>query len=168
MQKKDIEYEKQLSDVQLDRGKKVVIAGKEYSIKALKMYTRWLISECVNEMQIKEKDTINIIESMFTDIPLLVKIITYAILRDKDKVENEELFNKTYDALMEATDMQEYLNAWTAVVELLDVDWFFFIQEAVKGMNILPSKAGYREERKTKAQNQEYIMQPVNTEKSQE
>lgn len=168
MQKKDIEYEKQLSDVQLDRGKKVVIAGKEYNIKALKMYTRWLISECVNEMQIKEKDTINIIESMFTDIPLLVKIITYAILRDKDKVENEELFNKTYDALMEATDMQEYLNAWTAVVELLDVDWFFFIQEAVKGMNILPSKAGYREERKTKAQNQEYIMQPVNTEKSQE
>lgn len=165
MQKKDIEYEKQLSDVQLDRGKKVVIAGKEYNIKALKMYTRWLISECVNEMQIKEKDTINIIESMFTDIPLLVKIITYAILRDKDKVENEELFNKTYDALMEATDMQEYLNAWTAVVELLDVDWFFFIQEAVKGMNILPSKAGYREERKTKARSQEYTMQPVNTEK---
>ena len=31
MQKKDIEYEKQLSDVQLDRGKKVVIAGKEYN-----------------------------------------------------------------------------------------------------------------------------------------
>ena len=93
--KEDLEREKKLADVMLDNPQKITIGGKEYKLKALKMYTRWKISECINEMQIAENDTINILESMFSDVPLLSRIITYAILRDRDKIENEELFDAT-------------------------------------------------------------------------
>ena len=93
--KEDLGYEKKLSDVMLDRGRIVTIAGREYEIKALKMYTRWLISECINEMEMSEKDTINMLENMFSDIPLLAKMITYAILRDKEAIEDKDTFSKT-------------------------------------------------------------------------
>lgn len=166
--KSDIEYQKELANVMLDRGQEITIAGVKYEIKALKMYTRWLISECINEMEIKEKDTINIIESMFTDIPLLVKIITYAILRDKDKIEDKVVFNKLYDQLLECDNMQEYLNAITAIISKMDIEWFFFTQEAVKSINILPSKAGYRERNKEMTESQEYTTQHVKLEKLQE
>jgi hypothetical protein len=158
---KDIEYQSKLSDVMLDRGEEIVIAGKSYEIKALKMRTRWLISECINKMELKEKDTINILESMFTDIPLLAKMITYAVLRDKENIENKELFTKTYDDILECEDMQEYLNAITTIIKLMDIEWFFFTQETVKSINILPSKAGYKEKIK-EAKEQEYSMQAVN------
>lgn len=158
---KDIEYQSKLSDVMLDRGEEIVIAGKNYEIKALKMRTRWLISECINKMELREKDTINMLESMFTDIPLLAKMITYAVLRDKEKIENKELFTKTYDDILECEDMQEYLNAITTIIKLMDIEWFFFTQETVKSINILPSKAGYKEKIK-EAKEQEYSMQAVN------
>lgn len=158
---KDIEYQSKLSDVMLDRGEEIVIAGKSYEIKALKMRTRWLISECINKMELSEKDTINILESMFTDIPLLAKMITYAVLRDKENIENKELFTKTYDDILECEDMQEYLNAITTIIKLMDIEWFFFTQETVKSINILPSKAGYKEKIK-EAKEQEYSMQAVN------
>lgn len=158
---KDIEYQSKLSDVMLDRGEEIVIAGKSYEIKALKMRTRWLISECINKMELREKDTINILESMFTDIPLLAKMITYAVLRDKENIENKELFTKTYDDILECEDMQEYLNAITTIIKLMDIEWFFFTQETVKSINILPSKAGYKEKIK-EAKEQEYSMQAVN------
>lgn len=151
----------------LDRGEKVTVNGVDYEIKALKMSTRWLISECINKMEIAEKDTINIIESMFTDIPLLVRIITLAVLRDRDKIEDVQLYNKTYDALMECTNMQEYLDAITVIIRKLDVEWFFFTQEAVKSINILPSKVGFRQ-KSEKSQAQEYTMHQPTLEKSQE
>lgn len=163
--KEDLGYEKKLSDVMLDRGRIVTIAGREYEIKALKMYTRWLISECINEMEINENDTVNMLESMFSDIPLLAKMITYAILRDKDVIENKDIFSKTYNEVLEATNMQEYLDTITIIIERMEIEWFFFTQEAVKSINILPSKAGYREESKRKTKGQEYTMQPVILEK---
>ena len=129
---KDIEYQSKLSDVMLDRGEEIVIAGKSYEIKALKMRTRWLISECINKMELREKDTINILESMFTDIPLLAKMITYAVLRDKENIENKELFTKTYDDILECEDMQEYLNAITTIIKLMDIEWFFYARDSEK------------------------------------
>lgn len=163
--KEDLGYEKKLSDVMLDRGRIVTIAGREYEIKALKMYTRWLISECINEMEMSEKDTINMLENMFSDIPLLAKMITYAILRDKDAIEDKDTFSKTYNEIMEATNMQEYLDTITVIIERMEIEWFFFTQEAVKSINILPSKAGYLEKSKRKTKEQEYTMQPVKLEK---
>jgi len=168
MDKNELQYQSKLSDVMLDRGKEITIAGYVYEIKALKMYTRWLISECINKMELKESDTMNILESMFSDIPLLAKIVTYAVLRDRDKIEDKELFNTTYDRMLECTDMQEYLNAITAIIERMDVEWFFFTQETVKSINILPSKAGYREKSKRVTEEQEYTMLPAKLEKLQE
>lgn len=165
---KDLEYQKKMSDVLLDRGQEVAIAGKTYEIKALKMRTRWYISECINKMEISEKDTVNILESMFSDIPLLAKIITYAILRDKEKIEDKELYTRTYDEILECTDMQEYLNAVTAIISMMDIEWFFFTQETVKSINILPSKAGYRAKSKEIMEEQEYSTHAVNLVKSQE
>lgn len=144
----DLEYQKKLSDVLLDRGDEITIAGEVYEIKALKMRTRWYISECINQIELSEKETINIVQSMFSDIPLLAKMITYAILRDKEKIENKELFESTYNKILECDDMQEYLNAITMIISKLDIEWFFFTQEIAKSINILPSKAGFRENAK--------------------
>ena len=160
--KKDIEIEKRLSDTMLDRGTPTVISGNTYEIKSLKMYTRWLISECINEMEIAENETINIIESMFSDIPLLVKILTIAILRDREKIEDKELFNKTYDELMECDNMQEYLNALKLIIQKMEIEWFFFTQETAKGINILPSKAGYLQKSKETMDERGYSMQQAN------
>lgn len=166
--KEDLEREKKLADVMLDNPQKITIGGKEYKLKALKMYTRWKISECINEMQIAENDTINILESMFSDVPLLSRIITYAILRDRDKIENEELFDATYSDILECDNPQEFLDAVTTIIKMMDVEWFFFIQEVAKSINILPSKAGYREKNKKENPDQEYTMQPVNLAKSED
>lgn len=165
---KDLEYQKKMSDVLLDRGREITIAGRIYEIKALKMRTRWLISECINKMEIAENETINILESMFSDIPLLAKIITYAVLRDRDKIEDKELFTKTYDDILECENMQEYLDAITTIIQMMDIEWFFFTQETVKNINILPSKAGFRAKSKKMMEEQEYTMQAVNLEKLQE
>lgn len=160
----DLTYEKKMADVLLDRGEDITIAGKTYKLKALKMRTRWYISESINKIQMSEKDTMNVVEAMFTDIPEVAKIITYAILRDKDKIEDAEVFGKLYDDILECDNLQEYLDAMTTIIRLMDVEWFFFIQEIARGINILPSKAGLREESKRKTVEQGYTQHPVSLE----
>ena len=164
VENKDLLYQKTLADVMLDAGESITLAGKTYELKRLKMYTRWKISSCIVEMQLAENDMVNIVESMFTDIPLLCKMITYAILRDRDKIENPELFNATYQDLLDVDNPQEYLDAFTTVIRMMDIEWFFFIQETAKSINILPSKAGLRERNQSQKE-QEYTLHPATLEK---
>ena len=77
--RKDLENEKRLADVMLDKGEKITLNGKEYILKPLRMRTRWYISSCINEMELAEKSTINLLEAMYSDIPLTAKIITYLV-----------------------------------------------------------------------------------------
>lgn len=164
--RKDLENEKKLADVLLDKGENITLNGKRYVLKPLKMRTRWYISSCINAMELAEKDTINLLEAMFTDIPLMAKIITYAILRDKEKIENEDSheFQEVYENVMDVSNPQEYLDAITTIIKLMDIEWFFFIQETAKNINILPSKAGYRE-KVSQIKEEGYSQLPVITEK---
>lgn len=163
--RKDLENEKRLADVMLDKGEKITLNGKEYILKPLRMRTRWYISSCINEMELAEKSTINLLEAMYSDIPLTAKIITYAILRDKEHLENtdSEKFQEVYQNVMDVSNPQEYMDAITTIIRMMDIEWFFFIQETAKNINILPSKVGYREKTKEIVSEAGYTQLPVTT-----
>ena len=118
----------------LDKGEKITLNGKEYILKPLRMRTRWYISSCINEMELAEKSTINLLEAMYSDIPLTAKIITYAILRDKEHLENSdsEKFQEVYQNVMDVSNPQEYMDAITTIIRMMDIEWFFLFKKQPK------------------------------------
>ena len=98
------------------------------------MRTRWYISSCINEMELAEKSTINLLEAMYSDIPLTAKIITYAILRDKEHLENtdSEKFQEVYQNVMDVSNPQEYMDAITTIIRMMDIEWFFYSRNSQK------------------------------------
>lgn len=135
-----IEAMERLAQVMNDSPSIVKLADTEFAIKALKAGTQWLIAEETCKIVRNENMTIgDIIKQFAVNVPSIVKVITLAILNDKDRIFSDyksqtysDEYNAIYDTIMWQTKPNEWIKLLSEVLQLIDVDFFLGSTNVVK------------------------------------
>lgn len=118
----------------------VVKLGKtEWSIKALRPGTQWLIAEESCKILKAENGNMNdVIKQFAANIPSVVKVITLALLNDRDRIYKDykskqfsDEFNAVYDTIMWETDQKNWISLLVEVMNMLSIEYFFQVTNAI-------------------------------------
>ncbi len=106
--------------------------GTEWEIHALKPGTQWLIAEEACKIIKGENMAMgDVIKEFATNMPAVARVITLALLNDKDKIYGQQ-YQQVYDALMWGEyDIKDWAQLLFEVVSLVDVDFFLASTNAV-------------------------------------
>lgn len=123
----------------------------EFAITALKPGTQWLIAEeSCKIMKAEQGNFKDVIKQFSINIPSVVRVITLAILNDKDKIFSDYK-SKTYSAeyegiyetIMWETSPDGWISLLVEIMNMLSMDYFFqstnaiaMIREAALGRKI--------------------------------
>lgn len=134
-----VEAMSRLAEVMNNTPKRITLKGTEYEITALKPGTQWLIAE--ESLMIQKAESANfgdVIKQFAVNVPSVVKVITLAILNDRDRIfsdyrkrEYSQEFHDTYEDIMWRTDQKDWLNVLVDVMKMLSLDFFFDSTNAI-------------------------------------
>ncbi len=128
-----LESQERLAEILADSPRLVSLNGTEWEIRALRMGTQYLIAQEVIKINKTESATFgDIIKQFAVNIPSVLKILTFALLNDKNKIfkngnENEgfsELYEATYNTLAWECEVSEFGNILLETLQLLDISFF--------------------------------------------
>lgn len=137
-QKKKIEI-KQPSDDAMERLVKVMtneptlvkLADIGWEVTALKPAVQWEIAKCACGVNKVEKATFgDILSGLAGNLPNMVRIVTLALLNDKERIKNE--YDNVYDTLMWESNPSEWANLLFEILNLMDVNFFFAIMQTIE------------------------------------
>lgn len=117
----------------------VKLKHTDFAITGLKPGTQWLIAEEACKIIKAEKGNFaDVIKQFATNVPSVVKVITLAILNDKDKIFSDytnkvfsEGYNQLYDTIMWHTDMEGWINLLVEIMSMLSMKYFFDSTNAI-------------------------------------
>lgn len=111
----------------------VKLNGSEWAIRALKPGTQWLIAEEACKVIANENMTMgDVIKQFATNASSVCRVITLAILNDKERIYGKE-YQELYDALMWGDcDIKQWAFLLSEILSLIDVDFFFASTNAIK------------------------------------
>lgn len=115
-----------LAQIMNDSPNIVKLGGTEWKIRALKPGTQWMIAEEACNIIKKEKLSMgDVIKEFSTNIPSVAKVITLALLNDKNKIHGKE-YQQVYDQLLWGDyDIKDWATLLVEILNLIDVDFFF-------------------------------------------
>lgn len=115
-----------LAQIMNDSPNIVKLGGTEWKIRALKPGTQWMIAEEACNIIKKEKLSMgDVIKEFSTNIPSVAKVITLALLNDKNKIQGKE-YQQVYDQLLWGDyDIKDWATLLVEILNLIDVDFFF-------------------------------------------
>lgn len=121
-----------LAQIMNDSPSIVKLNNTEFRITALKPGTQWKIAEEACKIVSKEKMTMgDVIKEFAVNLPSVCKIITLAILNDKNRIEQE--YDKMYDELMWGDiKVRDWVTLLFEILQLLDTDFFFASTNVIK------------------------------------
>lgn len=123
---------RRLSQIMNDSPTLYKLGNTEWRITALKPATQWLIAEEACKVITNEKATMgDVLKGLAINMPSVCRIITLALLNDKRKIYNPNIYHKVYDALFWGDGMKEWAGLLLEILNLSDVDFFFAITKAV-------------------------------------
>lgn len=144
MEKKEVkelslESMERLAQIMNDSPTIVKLKDTEFAITALHPGTQWLIAEEACKIQKAEKgNMVDVLKQFSLTIPSMAKIIALAILNDRDRIYSDykrkilsEEYKAMYDTLMWQGEASEWLNLVLGILNLLSVDSFFQITNAI-------------------------------------
>lgn len=109
----------------------VKLAGTEWEIKALKPAVQWEIAKIACEVHKAENATYgDVLKGFATNLPAVVRVMTLALLNDKDRIQNE--YERVYDTLMWESKPTEWANLLFEVLNLQDISFFLQITQVVE------------------------------------
>lgn len=117
------EAKKKLIEVLNDSPSIIKLSETDYPIRALKMGTKWKICEVFKDFKDAEGITDNVIISMASNIPIIVKVVVLAILNDKNKIEKE--FDNMYNDILWKCTESDLSTLLMDILQKLDTDFFF-------------------------------------------
>lgn len=131
-----------LAKVMNDSPTLVKMGDTEFTITALKPGTQWLIAEESVKILKAEKGNFNdVIKQFSINIPSVVKILTLAILNDKNRIfsdygkkEYSSEYYTVYDTIMWRTDSKHWIGLIVEIMNLLSLDYFFEITNVIEVM----------------------------------
>ena len=115
-----------LAQIMNDSPTIVKLGSTEWKIRALKPGTQWMIAEEACNIIKKEKLSMgDVIKEFSTNIPSVAKVITLALLNDKNKIHGKE-YQQVYDQLLWGDyDIKDWATLLVEILNLIDVDFFF-------------------------------------------
>lgn len=120
-----------LARIMNDSPSLVKLAGTEWEVRALKPAVQWKISEIACEIKRNESETYaDILKDIAKNVPAVVKIITLALLNDKERIENE--FDSVYNTLMWEGDIKGYGKILLEILNLQDTSFFLDLKVVIE------------------------------------
>ena len=128
-----LESQERLAEILNDSPRLVSLNGTEWEIRALRMGTQYLIAqEVIKINKVENANFGDIVKQFAVNIPSVLKILTFALLNDKNKIfkngnENDgfsELYEATYHTLARECEVSEFGNILLETLQLLDVSFF--------------------------------------------
>ncbi len=115
-----------LAQIMNDTPTIVKLKGTEWQIRALKPGTQWLIAE--EACKIVQKESLamgDVIKEFASNLPSVARVLTLALLNDKDRINSEE-YSEVYDNLLWGDfTMENWVTLLVEILNLIDVDFFF-------------------------------------------
>ena len=104
----------------------IKLQGTEWEVKALKPGTQWLIAEEACKMVKHERMSMgDVIKEFSLNITSVARVITLALLNDKERIYSDE-YQQVYDQLLWGDyDIRDWATLLVEILNLLDVDFFF-------------------------------------------
>lgn len=107
------------------------LAGTEWEITALKPAVQWEIAKIACEVHKAENANYgDILKGFATNLPAVVRVITLALLNDKERIQNE--YDRVYDTLMWESKPTEWATILFEVLNLQDISFFLQITQVVE------------------------------------
>lgn len=107
------------------------LAGTEWEITALKPAVQWEIAKIACDVHKVENAAYgDVLKGFATNLPAVVKVITLALLNDKERIENE--YERVYETLMWESKPTEWANLLFEVLNLQDISFFLQITQVVE------------------------------------
>lgn len=128
-----LDEQARLAEILTDSPRLVSLNGTEWEIRALRMGTQYLIAQEVIKINKVENATYGDVMKQFAvNVPSMLKILTFALLNDKNKIfkgGNEhngfsEIYEATYNTLEWECNVSEFGNILLETLQLLDVSFF--------------------------------------------
>ena len=128
-----LESQECLAEILNDSPRLVSLNGTEWEIRALRMGTQYLIAqEVIKINKVENANFGDIVKQFAVNIPSVLKILTFALLNDKNKIfkngnESEgfsELYEATYNTLAWECEVSEFGNILLETLQLLDTSFF--------------------------------------------
>lgn len=115
-----------LAQIMNDTPSIIKLKGTEYKITALKPGTQWLIAEEACKIVKGENLSMgDVIKEFATNLPAVARVLTLAMLNDKDRIYSDE-YQKIYDMLLWGDfEMRDWAGLLVEILKLIDVDFFF-------------------------------------------
>lgn len=128
-----------LAKVMNDTPTIVKMSKTEFPITALKPGTQWLIAEESCKILKAEKGNFaDAIKQFSVNIPSVVRVITLAILNDKDRIfsnyknrEYSEEYTSIYETIMWETKQENWIGLVVEIINMLSMDYFFQVTNAI-------------------------------------
>jgi hypothetical protein len=128
-----LEAQERLAEILSDRPRLISLNGTEWEIRALRMGTQYLIAqEVIKINKVENANFGDVVKQFAINMPSVLKVLTLALLNDKDKIfkngsESEgysELYEATYDTLAWECEVSEFGNILLETLQLLDTSFF--------------------------------------------
>lgn len=128
-----LEAQERLAEILNDSPRLVSLNGTEWEIKALRMGTQYLIAqEVIKINKVENANFGDVVKQFAVSMPSVLKVLTLALLNDKNKIfksgdESEgfsELYEATYNTLAWECEVSEFGNILLETLQLLDTSFF--------------------------------------------
>ena len=125
--------QERLAEILNDSPRLVSLNGTEWEIRALRMGTQYLIAQEVIKINMTENASFGDVVNQFAiNIPSVLKILTLALLNDKNKIFKggdeksgfSELYDATYNTLEWECNVSEFGHILLETLQLLDTSFF--------------------------------------------
>jgi len=139
-----LEAQCRLAEIMNDTPHIVDLKGTRFAVTRLKNGTQYLI--CEEAIKVVKGENMafgDIMKQLATNLPSIIKIITLAVLNDKNRIYDggnelngySDEFNATYNTLMWDVDNNEgIVTILMEVLKMIDISFFLTSSEAVKTM----------------------------------
>lgn len=134
-----MEAMERLAKIMNDSPSVVKMSGTEFEIKALRPGTQWLIAEEACKIVRNENMAMgDIIKQFSVNVPSIVKVLTLAILNDRDRIFSDykakkfsDEYEAMYDTIMWQTKPNDWIPLLSEVLQMLDITFFLTSTNAV-------------------------------------
>ena len=111
----------------------------EFALTALKPGTQWLIAEeSCKIMKAEQGNFKDVIKQFSINIPSVVKVITLAILNDKNRIfknyktkEYSDEYQSVYEMILWETNQEGWISLLVEIMNMLSMDYFFQSTNAI-------------------------------------
>lgn len=109
----------------------VKLANAGWEVRALKPAVQWEIAKIACEIHKAENASYgDVLKGFATSLPEVVRVVTLALLNDKDRIKNE--YDLVYDTLMWESNPSEWANLLLEILNLQDIGFFLQITQVTE------------------------------------